>query len=248
MNIEYHSWDSRHLNQKMELKVYGHGGRPLLVFPTSSGRFFDFEDRGMINLVSNWIDAGKLQIFCIDSIDPQTWDKTWASVGERMNRHEEYDRYVTEEVVPFIREKNKGGMGIICSGVSMGATHAVNFFFRHPDVFGGTLALSGLYHTRSFFGDYQGEGAYFNSPLSFLPNLSDVKVLEQCRQGKIIVCAGQGAWEDLMAQDTRELKNILETKNISAWIDLWGHDVNHDWPWWYKQFPHFISGLLNSDK
>jgi esterase/lipase superfamily enzyme len=245
MNVEYHFWDSIQLKQKMELKIFGETGRPFLIFPTSSGRFYDFADRGMINTVSKFVEEGKLQFVCVDSVDPQTWDKKWAPAPERVQRHEDYDRYIVQEVIPFIKKKNKSKEGIITSGVSMGATHAVNFYFRHPDIFGGCLALSGLYHSRGFLGEYMDETLYYNSPLSFLPNLKDETTLKQLRQGDIVVCCGRGAWEHDMLHDTQELKRILKEKKIPAMIDIWGTDVNHDWPWWEKQFPYFVEKLLN---
>ena len=95
-----------------------------------------------------------------------------------------------------------------------------------------------------FIGDYMDELVYFNTPLAYLRNLDDEWYLEKYRRSKIIICSGQGAWEDEMQSDARELANILEAKNVPAWVDLWGHDVNHDWPWWHKQLPYFLSKLL----
>jgi esterase/lipase superfamily enzyme len=125
----------------------------------------------------------------------------------------------------------------------MGAYHAANFFFRHPDIFDTVIALSGLFRLNHFIGDYMDENVYFNTPLVFLPNLNDPWYLEQYRQSHIIVGVGQGAWEDEMLADARALKHILQQKNIPHWIDIWGHDVNHDWPWWHKMLPHFLDKL-----
>lgn len=125
----------------------------------------------------------------------------------------------------------------------MGAYHAANFFFRHPDVFDSVISLSGLYHLRDFVGDYMDSDVYFNSPLAYLPELSDPWFLNQYRQSQIIICVGQGAWEDEMLADTRALQHILESKSIPCWIDIWGTDVNHDWPWWRKMMPYYLGHL-----
>jgi esterase/lipase superfamily enzyme len=125
----------------------------------------------------------------------------------------------------------------------MGAYHAGNFFFRHPDIFDTVIALSGLFQLRMFVGDYVDDNVYFNSPLYFLPNLSDPWYLEKYCRSKIIVCVGQGAWEDAMLVDAYALKRILEEKQIPAWIDIWGNDVNHDWPWWRVMMPYFLGKL-----
>ena len=120
---------------------------------------------------------------------------------------------------------------------------SANFFFRHPDVFDALIALSGVFQLADFVGDYVDDNVYFNSPLLYLPGLSDPWYLERYRRSQIVVCVGQGAWEDGMLADTRALKAILSSKSIPAWIDFWGHDVNHDWPWWRRQMPYFLGHL-----
>ena len=125
----------------------------------------------------------------------------------------------------------------------MGAYHAGNFFFRHPDVFDTLIAISGLFQLRIFIGDYSDDNVYFNSPLYYLPNLDDPWYLDQYRNSQIIVGVGQGAWEDDMLADARVLQRILSEKNIPHWIDYWGHDVNHDWPWWRRMMPYSLDKL-----
>jgi len=244
MNIEYHKWWSSHIGKDMELKVYGHAGRPVIVFPCSSGRFFDFEDRGMIHTIEHHINEGRIILFSVDSLDWETWHLEGAHPAQGAARHEDYDKYIIHEVVPFIHNFLQNGERIVATGASMGAYHAVNFFFRHPDVFGGTIALSGNYKLTYFTGGYVDDNVYFNSPLHYLPKLNDEWYFERYRNSDIFVCVGQGAWEDSMLDDTRELKHILDSKGVPAHIDFWGHDVNHDWPWWIRQFPYFVDKLL----
>lgn len=245
MQIEYHQWWSPSLSQNMELKVYGYYGKPLLVFPAQGGRFFDYENFGMIGAIQGFIEAGKIKVFAVDSIDNQSWANMSVHPADRARRHEDYDRYILEEVVPFIDQHcSNVGEKIIVSGCSMGAYHAVNFFFRHPDVFDSLIALSGLYQLSMFIGDYMDEQVYFNSPLAYLPNLEDTWYLDRYRQSQIIVCCGQGAWEDAMLADSLQLKSILDAKGIPAWIDIWGYDVNHDWPWWQKMMPYYLEHIL----
>ncbi len=246
MEIEYHKWFSHNLNQEMELKVYGQAGKPLLIFPPQSGRFFDYENFGMIRAIQQWIDEGQVKVFTVDSIDSQSWTNYDAHPADRARRHEDYDRYIIEEVMPFIRTHGGGFEGkSMISGASMGAYHACNFFFRHPDFFDGVIALSGIYRLNMFIGDYMDDLVYFNSPLAYLPGNQDEWYLSQYRQSHIIVCVGQGAWEDEMIHDTHELQRILEEKGIPFWIDYWGTDVNHDWPWWQKQLPYFLGQILS---
>ena len=244
MQTEYHKWFSPNLGQDMELKVYGWYGKPMLVFPAQGGRFFEYEDFKMIDAISAYIEAGKIKVFTIDSIDNQSWANWSAAPADRARRHEDYDRYVIHEVAPFIQQNCAGAdQKLIATGVSMGAYHAGNFFFRHPDIFDTVIALSGLFQLRMFVGDYVDDLVYFNSPLSYLPNLNDPWFIDLYRQNQIIVCVGQGAWEDAMLADAYALKHILDEKGIPNWIDIWGHDVNHDWPWWRVMMPYFLGKI-----
>jgi len=244
MNIEYHQWWSPNLSQNMEMKVYGHYGKPVLVFPAQGGRYFEYEDFKMINAISGFIDAGKVKVFTVDSIDNQSWANWNAHPADRARRHEDYDRYIVQEVAPFINQNCAGtSQKTIATGCSMGAFHAANFFFRHPDVFDTMISLSGLFHLQMFTGDYVDDNIYFNSPMQYLPRLTDPWFLDRYRQSNIIVGVGQGAWEDAMLADAYSLKRILDDKSIPHWIDVWGYDVNHDWPWWRQMMPYFLSHL-----
>ncbi len=210
MHVEEHRWYSAHLARDMSLKVYGHWGRPLIVFPCSRGRYFDYEGMGMIDAVAGYINTGRIKLFCVDSIDAESWYDFGVAPAERNARHEAYDRYVTREVVPVIRDHCQSPeVNILTNGCSMGAYHAVNFFFKHPDLFGGTLALSGLYRLdRSEFGlqGHELEPVYFNSPRAYLPGIDDGATLEAFRRSQIVVCCGQGAWDEEALADTRDLE------------------------------------------
>jgi esterase/lipase superfamily enzyme len=247
MQIEERSWYSPSLGRDMALKAYGHWGVPYLVFPCSRGRYFDYEGMGMISAISSFIDGGRIKLFCLDSIDGESWYNFNLSPAERNDRHEEYDRYVVDEVLPFIRDHCRTpDIRPMTNGCSMGAYHAVNFYFKHPALFAGTIACSGLYRLdRPEFGVRTEEipAVYYNSPLAYLRGLIEPWYLEQYRRGTIIFSAGQGAWDDEALADTRELEAICRERSIPAWIDIWGHDVNHDWPWWYKQMNHFLGRL-----
>ena len=249
MHIEEHIWFSPNLNRDMTLKIYGHWGKPYIVFPCSRGRYFDYEGMGMIHAIENFIDAGKIKLFCIDSVDAASWYNFDIGPADRNAVHEAYDRYVISEVIPFMRNHcHSPEERAMANGCSMGAYHAVNFFFRHPDAFEGAIALSGLYRLdRDEFSLSAGDvpAVYFNSPIHYLAGIEDPWYLDRYRHSKIIVCVGQGAWEDEAVADTRALDALLKAKSVPAWIDYWGHDVNHDWPWWYQQMIYFLSRLYD---
>jgi esterase/lipase superfamily enzyme len=242
MHTEYHRWYSHNIGHDMEMRVYGHYGRPLLVFPCAGGRHNEFEDFGMLDIVRPWVEAGQLKIFCIDSIDNESLLRKDGNMGDNVYRHEAFDKYVVQEVVPFIREHCHGNWKIALTGNSMGAYHSVNFLLRHPDVFDACIALAGVYSLKQVLGDYWDQNVYYNSPVDYLPNLNDGWFVDQIRQANIIICTGQGPWE--YPEDTWALKGIFEEKRIPATVDLWGHDVDHDWPWWKIMLPNFLPRIL----
>lgn len=243
MHTEHHRWFSPALGHDMELNVYGHYGQPIVVFPAQDGRYYDFENFKMIDSCADLIDAGRIKIIAVDSVDWQSWTNEGVHPADRAMRHMDYERYITTEVAPFV-QKNTGLETMWVSGCSMGALHSANFFFRRPDLFDGLIALSGLYDLRLFIGDYRDENVYYNSPLEYLPNLSDPWHLERYRRSKIVVAVGLGRWEEDAIRDTRALERILEEKGVPAWVDYWGHDVDHDWVSWRKMLPHFLGKLL----
>ncbi|MBN2175622.1 MAG: esterase family protein [Bacteroidales bacterium] len=244
MNIEYHYWHSPNLDRNMELKVYGLTGKPFIIFPTQGGRFFQAEDKGIMQVISDFINSGKIYIVAVDTVDYESWSNKNIHPYDRGLRYIQYENYILKEVIPFCSEKHgQNNIKAGTLGFSMGGYHAANFFFKHPDIFDGVIAISGFYDLRLLVGDYSDEQVYFNSPNRFLKNLTDPVILNQIRQGKVVICSGQGAWEEEMLESTLEMKSILEQKGIPAWIDIWGHDVNHDWPWWRKMLPYFLEKI-----
>lgn len=245
MEIRYYKEYSPCLEREMEYKVYGYGGQPILVFPAQNGRFYDFENFGMIDSIASFIDEGRIQVFCVDSIDGETWSHENGEAERRSYLHEQWFYYVCHELVPRIREINRSFDRIITVGCSMGATHAVNFMFRRPDLFLGTIGLSGYYDSDIFFKDYCDERIYNNAPVKYLAGMAhDHPYIDMYKNCKIVLCCGQGAWEDEMRHSIHQMKNILADKGIPAWIDLWGNDVDHDWPWWKQQLPYFLENIL----
>ncbi|OFZ68834.1 MAG: hypothetical protein A2451_11830 [Bdellovibrionales bacterium RIFOXYC2_FULL_39_8] len=241
--MEYIKWFSKTLNKDMELKIYGSGGDSVLVFPCASGRFFDFEDSGGVRSLQHFVEEKKLMLFTVDSYDATSWNNYSISAAERAINHGRYENYIMGEVLSYIKQRNPKGK-IYTTGASMGGYHAANFYLKFPEIFSGTVALSGLYSAHNLVGDYMDDNVYYNAPISYLPNLEEKKYLQAYAKGKIVICTGQGAWEEKMLEDSLALKTIFNQKKIGAWVDIWGTDVNHDWPWWHKQWPYFFSEIL----
>lgn len=241
MRVEYPKKYSYNLDREMECAVYGESGKLCLVFPPQNGRFYDFPNFGMIDTVAPWIEAGKLRVVSVDGID---WE-SWTGEGDprrRIEQQEKWFRYVVDELLP---DYLPWGERAIATGCSMGGLHAAIFFFRRPDLFDTLLSMSGLTSAQFFFRDYMDDLVYANSPMHFLPNMPwDHPWMDLYRQSNIIFVVGQGAWEDEMLADLAAIEPTLQSKGIPYWADRWGYDVNHDWPWWYKQIPYFLPYLL----
>ena len=249
MEMQYFKEYSQALGRDMECKVYGHAGRPVLFIPCQDGRFFDFENYHMADYWAPWIEAGKAMVFAIDTIDQETWSDKSGNPYWRIRRHEQWVKFITDEMAPFIREtanrRNgwEGYPGIIAFGCSLGATHAANLFFRFPDQFDGLLALSGIYTADYGFDGYMDELVYQNSPVHYLSNMpADHPYIARYNRNKGIICVGQGPWE--RPETTFALQDIFRAKGINTWVDIWGYDCAHDWPWWYKQVEYFLPRLL----
>lgn len=249
MEIRYYKEYSHCLGREMEFKVYGHRGKPLLFIPCQAGRFFDFENFHMDDVLRPWIEAGKLMVFSVDTIDNETWADKGGDCRRRIERHEQWFHYIVDELVPRIHdiagERNWHQEDIITFGCSMGAQHAANLFFRRPDLFDAVLALSGLYDSTDAFGDYMDELVYANSPCHYIAGMPhDHPYIAMYNARKILICVGQGAWEDVLKRSTGWLSHVLHEKGIQADVNFWGFDVNHDWDWWYKQAAVYMPQLL----
>lgn len=249
METQYFKQYSPALGRDMEVKVYGHAGRPVLFIPCQNGRFFDFENFHMTDAWAPFIDAGQVMVFSIDTIDEETWSNTNGDAYWRIRRYEQWIHFIVDELAPFIRDMVNarngwdGYPGIIAFGCSLGATHAANLYFRFPGVFDGLLALSGIYTASYGFGSYMDEVVYRNSPVDYLAGMpGDHPYIAEYNRHQGIICVGQGAWE--VPETTRRMAQICQEKGIHLWVDFWDYDCAHDWDWWYKQVAYFVPKLL----
>jgi len=237
MDITYHKIYSKQLGQDFEFKAYGHAGKPVLVFPTSCGRFFDYENQGMIATLAPYIDAGDIRVFCVDGRDWESWYKPvkdeWIGI-----RHHQWEKCIVLEVIPFLAQTYGLDEKFLATGASFGAFHSANFFLKYPGVVDSAICQSGIYDVRAEF-NYYDEGIYLNSPALYLPNMNDEKFLDRVRDGYIIVSHGRGAWETFNHQ-AWELSQSLGAKNIPHWYDVWSEQWPHDWPTWHAQLKVYL--------
>lgn len=221
----------------MEMLVFGHAGARVLVFPTSQGKFYEWEDRGMIRALGDHIHNGWLQVYCVDSIDSESWYCGWAHPSGRAYRHSQYDAYLFNEVLPFSERKNSNPF-LITVGASFGGYHAMNFGLRHPSHVNRILAMSGLFDIRRFTDGYYDDNVYYNNPIDFIANEHQPERLELLRKLDIIIATGR---EDSLIESARALSAVLWAKGIGNALREWDGWA-HDWQYWEKMLLLYIGG------
>ncbi len=220
----------------MEMLVFGHSGKPLIVFPTSMGRFFDYENRHMIDAVGAKYETGQLQAFCVDSVDAESWYNQAIHPAQRAARHVQYDQYLVDEVVPFVRARNASSeLGV--TGCSFGGYHSVNFALRHPDIVSDCVSMGGAFDIHQFLNGYYDDNCYYNCPPDFLPNLNNPWFLDRIRRMRIVLATGE---TDICLEENRRLSGIMTAKSLPHDLDVWGDGAGHDWPWWERMVQKFF--------
>jgi len=219
----------------MELLVFGHAGARVLVFPTSQGRFFEWEDRGMMATLAEHLERGWIQMFSVDSLDAESWYARWRHPAERAWRQTQYDNYLLNEVLPLTTRLNSNPF-LITTGASFGAYHAVNFAFRHPHLVGRVIGLSGLYDINRFTDGYSDDNVYFNNPCDFMRNEHDPTRLAAMRHMDIILATSR---DEAFRSNNEYFSGILWSKNIWHALRIWDGWA-HDWPWWKQMIRMYI--------
>ena len=237
MKREYHRWYSPSLEREMELLVFGHAGSRMLVFPTSMGKFYEWEDRGMVSTLSEHLEQGWIQMVCVDSVDAESWYARHKHPADRAQRHAQYDNYLVAEVMPFISQINSTPF-LILAGASFGAYHAMNFALRHPEISNRVIAMSGMYNIERWLGDYRDNNIYYNSPCLYLPNEGDENRINQYRSLDIILPVGA---DDPNIDNNRWFSDVLWSKGIWHALRIWDGWA-HDWPWWQQMIYRYING------
>lgn len=236
MNREYHKGFSRELNRDMEMLVFGHAGTPVIVFPTSLGPYFEWEDRRMIDPMAHMVEGGQLQVFCISTVDSESWYNKHIHPRDRVIRYMQHDRFLVHEAIPYIRSRNQAP-GMATTGCSFGGYHAVNFALRHPDVITHCVSMGGAFDIKQFLNGYFDDNCYFNGPFDYLPNQNDDWFLSRYRQMKIVLATGE--WDHCMDQNVK-LSHLLHGKAVPHWLDVWGDHTGHDWPWWLRMVKKYF--------
>ena len=242
MQTSYHSWNSPILSMDMPLKEYGHFGIPMLMFPTAAADFEEYERMKLIDAIEHHVDAGRVKLYCVNAINNLSWFNESIHPYERARRQRLYDSYIRHEVVPFIYSRCGGQVPICTVGASMGAYHAINEQLKNPDVFKYSIGMSGIYEMTRYCDGEMNEDIYLNNPPDYIGGMSDHEQLERLRSCSINIIVGRGPWEHV--DWSERIAHVLWDKAVPCNLDIWGHDVSHDWPWWRIELDHYIQKMF----
>ena len=239
MNRQITSWYSPSLNKEMPIASYGHFGFALLLVPTAAADYLEYERFQLLDCLAPYIDSGKMRVFSIDSMNNESWMNNKMIPEHKAIRHNQFNEYVHNEVVPFIRSQTSQETMIYTCGASFGALHSMNLFLKRPDIINGVISMSGVYDLSEYTKGHWDDQVFFNSPEHYMPSLQDEWYLEKIRASHHIhIYTGSGDYEDPEA--SRRFAGILHSKGIWYDLDVWGHDVPHEWPTWRKMLPHIL--------
>ena len=221
--------------------AYGHYGRPVVAFPSENGEPHDWESQGMVDAIGELLDGGKVKLYCVPSFDRESWTRSDLPLEERARRHGHYEWWVLTRLVPFI-QSDAHTPELLAVGTSFGAYHAVNFCLKRADLFPIAIGMSGVYDVAVQGGGERGDSVYFNNPMDYVANLAGDHLGWLSAQASLLLVCGQGQWEDTTGalESTKRFGSLLAEKGIRHEVDLWGHDVPHDWPSWRRQIGHHL--------
>lgn len=239
MKHELFSWYSPALNAEMPLAIYGHYGFSILLIPTAGADFLEYERFQMMDSLAPFLESGKCKIYSINSINKESWLNNDMEPSHKAIRHNQFNDYVINEVIPFIKQTSSEETPIYTCGASFGALHAMNLFMKYPDKINGAISMSGVYNLAEYTKGFWDDQVYFNSPEHYIQNINDPVYLDQIRASNHIhIYTGSGDYEDPNANI--RFSNVLTSKGIPHDLDVWGPDITHDWPTWRKMLPYIL--------
>ena len=234
------SWYSNRLQKEMPVAVYGNYGFALLMVPTAAADYLEYERFQLIAALEPFINGGKLKLFSVNSINNESWLNSEMNPYDKAVRHQQFNSYIYEEVIPFIKTNTSYETPVIICGASFGALHSMNLFLKRPDLINGVIAMSGVYDLTEYTSGFYNDDVYYNSPQHYMPNLTDHALLEEIRKSSHIhIFSGSGAYEDPNA--SRSFAGILYSKGINYELDIWGSEWKHDWETWRALLPHYLN-------
>lgn len=239
MKKETFGWFSPSLQKDMPIAIYGDYGFALLLVPTAAADFLEYERFQMMDCLAPFINSGKVKVFSVNSINNESWLNNNMLGEHKAIRHNQFNQYIFNEVIPFIKKNTSDETPIITCGASFGALHSMNLFLKRPDLINGVIAMSGVYDLSEYSKGFWDDQVYFNSPQHYIPNLNDEWYLNHIRSSHHIhIATGSGDYED--PQASQNFSGVLNQKGIPHDLQIWGHEWTHDWPTWRAMLPAFL--------
>jgi esterase/lipase superfamily enzyme len=236
-------WFSERLHQEISLVRWGHWGQPVLLFPTAGGDAEEAERMHLIDAISPLIEAGRIKVYCCDSVAGRALSNKEGSVAHRCWLLNQFHDYVAHEAVPAIRtDCADDSVETVAAGASIGAFNAVAVTCRYPRLFRAAIGMSGTYDLERLLGFKGNEDFYFSSPLAFVPGMDNGPALTALRQRFVLMAYGEGRWEN--PDEAWRMAGVLGAKGIPNRVDPWGSDFDHDWPTWRQMLPHYLEELV----
>ena len=211
-------------------------------FPSELGKRWDWEDSGMIGALAPLIDAGRVKVYCVDGADAWTWRADDVPLEERARRHGDYERWIAETVAPFIHADTGGGE-IIVDGRELRRVprRELRAEARRP------LPARDL-HERRLRRLASSAGASAATPSTSTTRWTTSSTWTAttstgcARACRSCSSAGRASGRTRPARSSRRSASraLLGEKGIRHELDLWGHDVPHDWPSWRAQIAHHL--------
>lgn len=240
-NARYQRFPSRHLDRRVHMWTFGWWGQPVLVFPTAAGMAHEWQASGAVEALWPLLAAGRIKLYCPESNAVETWMDFQDSPTRRIRRHQAYERFIMEELVPWIRQDcHSPDLRLCAAGASLGALYAANFALKQPETFAWSLCLSGRYRVDRFFDGQDDVDIYYNHPMAYVPNLHGAALERVRRQTSLTLVVGTGPFEGGCIEETQAMADQLAARGIPHQRDIWGKDVAHHWSWWTKQLVHHL--------
>lgn len=231
-------WYSPRLRQEVLACRWGHAGTPVLLYPTAGGDAEESERFLMMKVLGSLLEAGRIRVYTCDSAAGRLWTDRDASGAHKAWFQNRFDAYVTEELVPAIRQDTgEPGVEIIAAGASLGAFQTLASVCRHPEIFKLGICMSGTYDFGRWMGGAHTLDYHYASPLHFLPHLPEGEQLTRLRSRFLVLATGNGdyeaPWESFWVADA------LGKKGVPNRVDVW-EGYRHDWMTWREMLPQYL--------
>ncbi len=226
--------------------AYGHYGRPVVAFPSENGEAHDWESRGMVEALAGVLEAGKVKLYCLPSFDRESW-----------TRARPLARGARRAARPLRALGARAARAVRAGGLShAGADRNRNVVRRLPRgellpqarrrVPAGDLHERRLRRLRP--GWWQREAMPSTSTTRWTTSrISAATIWTGCaRMRRCSSSAGRASGRTRPARSSRRSVSgrCSASTGIRHEVDLWGHDVPHDWPSWRRQIAHHLPRFL----